>query len=226
MNKGIKITALVLLSALTLAGCSNSVDNSDKSASSSSVKVKKNSSSRDNKKVTSGELLKVGQWHNDPAAGKVTLERIVSPTNAEINYGSMNFKIKSIKLLKYEPKTSEQKENIATAFNTLDVSSSAYVVQVIYTLDNTSDSELQFNGIKSLVTNYGQQLSMNSGLIDDGVGSAIAAHAHKDEHAQALIKSDDVSKLNQLTFNLDSISRTDTYETVAEAPESLTIDFN
>ncbi len=68
MNKGIKITALVLLSALTLAGCSNSVDNSDKSASSSSVKVKKNSSSRDNKKVTSGELLKVGQWHNDPAA--------------------------------------------------------------------------------------------------------------------------------------------------------------
>ena len=133
--------------------------------------------------------------------------------------------IKSIKLLKYEPKTSEQKENIATAFNTLDVSSSAYVVQVIYTLDNTSDSELQFNGIKSLVTNYGQQLSMNSGLIDDGVGSAIAAHAHKDEHAQALIKSDDVSKLNQLTFNLDSISRTDTYETVAEAPESLTIDF-
>ncbi len=50
MNKGIKITALVLLSALTLAGCSNSVDNSDKSASSSSVKVKKNSSSRDNKK--------------------------------------------------------------------------------------------------------------------------------------------------------------------------------
>jgi PBP1b-binding outer membrane lipoprotein LpoB len=110
MNKGIKITALVLLSALTLAGCSNSVDNSDKSASSSSVKVKKNSSSRDNKKVTSGELLKVGQWHNDPAAGKVTLERIVSPTNAEINYGSMNFKIKSIKLLKYEPKTSEQKE--------------------------------------------------------------------------------------------------------------------
>ena len=216
MNKGIKITALVLLSALTLAGCSNSVDNSDKSASSSSVKVKKNSSSRDNKKVTSGELLKVGQWHNDPAAGKVTLERIVSPTNAEINYGSMNFKIKSIKLLKYEPKTSEQKENIATAFNTLDVSSSAYVVQVIYTLDNTSES---------LVTNYGQQLSMNSGLIDDGVGSAIAAHAHKDEHAQALIKSDDVSKLNQLTFNLDSISRTDTYETVAEAPESLTIDF-
>lgn len=145
MNKGIKITGLVLLSALTLAGCSNSVDNSDKSASSSSVKVKKNSSSRDNKKVTSGELLKVGQWHNDPATGKVTLERIVSPTNAEINYGSMNFKIKSIKLLKYEPKTSEQKENIATAFNALDVSSSAYVVQVIYTLDNTSDSELQFN---------------------------------------------------------------------------------
>lgn len=225
MNKNIKVTVLLLLSALTLVGCSNSVDNSNKSASSSSVKVKKNSSSQENKEVTSGELLKVGQWHNDPASGKVTLERIISPTNAEINYGSMSFKIKTIKLLKYEPKTDAQRENIATAFNVVKASSSSYVIQVTYTLSNTSDSELQFNGIKSLVTNYGQQLSMNSGLIDEGVGSAIAAHAYKDEHAQALINSEDVSKLNQLTFNLDSVSRTDTYETVAEAPESLTIDF-
>ncbi|MFJ6957667.1 MAG: hypothetical protein ACIRXY_05540 [Ligilactobacillus animalis] len=225
MYKSIKTISLLLLSALTLAGCSNTVDNSNKSASSSSAKVKKNSSSRDNKKVTAGELLKVGQWHDDPTSGKVTLERIVSPTNAEINYGPMNFKIKNVKLLKYEPKTDQQKELISTTFDSANVTSPSYVIQVTYTLDNSSDSELQFNGIKSLVPNYGQQLSMGSGLIDEGVGSAIATHAHKDEHAQALINSDDVSKLNQLTFNLDSIANTDTFETVADAPESLTIDF-
>lgn len=218
-----KISRLLTLTLpLFLIGCSNTVDNSNKEVSSTKAKTSSIKEKKDNREVTNGELLKVGQWTSDSDIGKLTLYKIWGP-NTEITDGPLVATIDSIKIFKIEPQNSNQIEYAKNIFNTNSVSNPYYEIQVSYNLKNTSNQEVGFNGIRSIVTTTGQQFSPDSGLNDTGLGTQISANANKDFFAIGMLKDGDFSKIKDISITLDSVYNIESYDNISDGSEPLKI---
>lgn len=219
MKKMVTLSALGL--ALLLAGCGNTVDNSGKKPSTTKATTSK-VSKKDTREVTNGELLKVGQWTKDDSQGKITLAKIWAPKTS-ITDGPVKFMVESVKILKVMPQNDNQLTFAKDTFQTNSITKPYYELQVVYNLQNSSDQEVQFNGIKAIVTTTGQQLSMDSGLEDEGVGTAVAAKATKRTVAVGLLNEGDASKIKDITVTLDSVSDTENYEDISEGTDAVKI---
>lgn len=213
--------SVVTLSTLTLAACGNSVDNSGKSndADKSGKVVSKKKAKKDNKEVTNGPLLKVGQWTTEKDTGKLTLMKIATP-KLDVPNGPVTFKINDVKLFKEETKNNDQLEYSKEAFSASSLEKTFYYVQIDYTMNNTSNEEVQYNGINSIVTNDGTQLDLDGQLQDQGLGDKIAPKAKKQTIVLAVVKPD-TSEL-KVTFGEVSQSSGD-YTTLSEKSETATV---
>ncbi|GBG94612.1 hypothetical protein LFYK43_10710 [Ligilactobacillus salitolerans] len=220
MKKSVVSSIALLSLGLLLAGCgSSSADKSDNAGKSAKTTQagKTSSSKKDDREITNGPLLKVGQWSNDEDMGKITLTKITAPENTVAKDGPVEFKIKDVKLFKAEPKTKAQRSYDNDYFSTNGVTNPFYYVQIQFNAKNTSANEVQVNGVKSLVTSTGQQISQGQYLNDESVGETLAANANSDYVVQALIKTEDQSKIDKFTINFDSVANTDTYEDIGTA---------
>lgn len=220
MKKSVVSSIALLSLGLLLAGCgSSSADKSDNAGKSAKTTQagKTSSSKKDDREIINGPLLKVGQWSNDDDMGKLTLTKIAAPENTVVKDGPIEFKIKDVKLFKAEPKTKAQRLYDNDYFSTNGVTNPFYYVQIQFNAKNTSASEVQINGVKSLVTSTGQQISQGQSLNDESIGETLAANANSDYAIQALISTDDQSKIDKFTINFDSVANTDTYEDIGTA---------
>lgn len=190
--------------SLMLVGCgNNTVDNSGKSVESTNNKVSKvkhKKTKKDPREVVNGELLKVGQWCNDDEQGKMELYKICVPGTV-IDDGPIKCTVKSIKIFKITPQTQEQIEIAKDDYDTNSVPKVYYTLQVVYDLKNTSQDSLQFNGVESIVTSAGQQMSSDgSGMYDDGIGVKVAGNGQRENVAIGMINDGDYSKITDITI--------------------------
>lgn len=201
-----------LLAAVTLVSCgsnsSSGTDNGGKTTTSTKkAKVTKSSTSK-SEEVTNGLMLKVGQWKNDDMQGKMVLYRI-QPINRTLSTGKYSIVLKDYKMFEVTPKTNDQKQTANDAFSSsAGVTTPYYEIQIQYTIKNATSTEVQFNGIKSIVTGYGEQLDPDSGMSDQGTGATVAANASKSTAVQGLIKTGEQNKLKKITINFDSFCTT------------------
>ncbi|NJE31854.1 hypothetical protein [Ligilactobacillus agilis] len=222
MKKIMVLSAIGL--AMMLGACSNTVDNSGKTPSTTKTTTSKVSQKKkkDNREVVNGELLKPGQWLNDDFEGKVTLEKIWTP-NVDISDGPLTAKITTVKILKTEPKTKDQLSDAKDSYQTNSITNPYYTIQVSYELTNTSDQEVGFNGIDSIVTTTGQQLSPDSYLQDSGIGTTMAAHGTKKIYAVGLLNDGDYSKIKDIAITLGSVYETEEYNNISDGSDAIKI---
>lgn len=210
----LRIIMSVVALGIVLAGCSGgTVDNSGKSVEptkNKTAKVEHKKPKKDSREVTNGELLKVGQWCNDDEQGRIELYKICAPGEV-IDDGPLKCTVKSIKILKTEPQNSNQVEIAKSDYDTNSVPKTYYTLQVVYELKNTTDNTLMFNGVESIVTSTGQQMSSDgSGLYDDGIVVDVAANGQREDVAIAMINQDDYSKITDITIKfLGSFAKND-----------------
>lgn len=216
MKKAAIFTTSLLSLALVLGACSSNeskgTDNGGKTTTSEKAKPvskKSSSSSKENKEVTNGQLLKVGQWMNDDTQGKMELTK-VQPINQTVSVDKYSIILKDFKMFKVTPSNADQKKLVGDIFGIAEgLPSPYYEIQIQYTIKNDSDQEVQFNGIKSIVTSNGKQLSGNGGLSDQGVGQSVAANAESTTTAaQGIIDASQKDNLTKLTLNFDSFCTT------------------
>lgn len=206
--------------SLVLVGCgSSSADKSDNAGKEAKTTQagKSSSNKKDDREITNGPLLKVGQWTKDDEEGKTTLLKIAAPKNTIVKDGPITYTIKDIKLFKVETTNKAQKDYANDVYQSNGVTNPYYHIQIQFNAKNTSNEEVQLNGIKSVVLNTGDQVSLTSGLNDDSLGSSIAANANEDHAAFLLVKTGNQSKVNKLTINFDSVSNAETSEDIGNA---------
>lgn len=207
------------LAALTLAACgSNSSSKGVDTVKSS--KVSKSSSSKKPTKaslqVTNGSPEKVGQWkYMSDVDADGTLVKVSHP-NTKIGQGKFTESVESIKIYQMKPKSDDAKKTVSDGFGVSGVTDPYYLLQVNWTAHNADKQELQTNGVKSIVVN-GQQYSSDSGMQDEGAGSAVAAGAQTSFQTNVLLKSSDYKSIKQIAFNLDTVVTTTSFDEVAGA---------
>lgn len=220
MKKGLVIGATLIM-GLSLAACGSSkVDNGDGASSSSAISKNKHSSAE----VTNGAPTKVGQWkYFEDFDANGTLEKVTT-FNKDIKQGDVTATIKNVKIYSMKPKNDSAKKIASEYFGASGVNDPYYVVQVNWSAKNSGSEELQTNGIESIVTNKGQQIDMNSGLQDSGVGSTIASGASSDYEANGLIKGATTKDINKLTLKLGSVCTTSDYTDVSPEVTNIELD--
>lgn len=209
----------VLALSLVLVGCGNSsTDKSDnagkeaKTTASAKGKTKK----ADNQHIKNGPLLKVGQWKTDSMWGKTTLEKISAPKSV-IKDGPLEITINTISLYKIEPQNDDEKQMANDSFQTSGVTNPYYTIHIDYNVKNTSGDTIQLNGLKSVVTSTGQDIGIDSGLVDDGTGLEVAPNANKGTAAEGLLNKGDETKINKVTLQFDEAVNSDSFDSVGSA---------
>lgn len=217
---------VTLAAVLSLAACGNSskgTDNGGKTTTASKAKTStaKSSSKKatsEGKEVTNGQLLKVGEWMNDSTQGTMKLAKI-STINKPFTTGSYTLTLTDYKLFEVTPKDDDQKKLASNLFGvSAGVTTPYYEAQVQYSVKNAGTEEVQFNGVKSIVTSAGTQLDLNGGLVDQGMGEAVAAGATKTTAFMAIIPTAEKDTLKKLTINFDSFCNTTDFSDVGTLP--------
>lgn len=219
MKKNIVTGASVLALSLLLAGCgSSSADKSDNAGKEpkTTASAKGKTEKKDNQHIKNGPLLKVGQWKTDSTWGKTTLEKITAPKSV-IKDGPLEITINTISLYKIEPQNDDERQMANDGFQTSGVTNPYYTIHIDYNVKNTSSDTVQLNGLKSVVTSTGQDLGIDSGLVDDGTGLEVAPNANKGTAAEGLLNKGDEKKVNKVTLQFDEAVNSDSFDSMGSA---------
>ncbi len=153
-----------------------------------------------NKEVGNGLLLKVGEWKNDTNFGKLTLYKITT-LHQIITHGPLEITTPDMKI--FEVEANQTQLNYASGiFNSNDITSTYYYIQIAMSVKSTSDQPALPQGVSTVVTSIGQQMDSTMDLYDSFIGQAIAAGATKDTNVVGLIKANDQEKVSsvKITF--------------------------
>lgn len=199
---------ITIIASFSLAACGN---NSKESSSSSTS----NSS-----KETSGELLRVGQWHKaDSSQGKATLVSIKNINKSQELNGT-KYQFDTAKLVKINATKQSQLDDDESNFGE-SLNKTYYEYQLDYSVKNSSKQIVQ-TGETELITPDGSQLSTNSGSVDFLAGERIQPGAKKTSFIQAHVKSTD--KLNKFKVVINPIADKDGYTIGEDTPITLALD--
>jgi hypothetical protein len=161
----LKTLALLGFASLGLAACgsdSAAEDVKEQASSSSSVAsessaVAESTSEIDPMLVTNGPMLEVGQYVNDPAYGRLSLVKIATPEiRAEVASGIF-FTIHSVKLINFENIPDSGASDVSTYIGISG--KQGYDLQVVYSVENETDSKLGHTPLSKLVLSDGEQIT-------------------------------------------------------------------
>ncbi|WP_397537841.1 hypothetical protein [Rummeliibacillus pycnus] len=184
--------------------------------------TKTNADKAESKEIKDGPLTKVGQWTKEDGGTKVTLAKIANP-NKEINLDPIKLNIKTIKFLERTNIQDSEKEYIKELYNK-DISNKLNVIQISYTVENTSDKDITFFAFNKLTTNTKQQIDGMLNLIMNTdprqyVGKVVTDGTLVVPYFQDSF--DDLSLLTILTDNVFDTNNGKNYH----APEKVQIKF-
>ncbi|MBC2293714.1 hypothetical protein HCC36_10790 [Listeria booriae] len=220
MNRKLLLTG-VALTTLLLASCGG-VDNTGKENAADDSAKKNSSDNNDSKLVKSGPLLEIGQYHNAENGEKVTLMGIATPKQ-NVDMKPITMLIKDVKLLKHEKVSDSVKEQLTLAYNKekADINDPYYTIQVQFSASNTTDANVQTNGIESITTDTGVQMDLESGLYDESLGSNLNGKVTKDYSSTGFIGSN--GNINSVKIKFGNIADADSFETLHEASDNIEI---
>lgn len=105
--------------------------------------------------VKNGPLIEAGQWTMD-GDNKVTLVKIKN-VNQSYEIGPLVLNIESVKLLQHS-KPEQLTVDLIQNIHNKDVSAGLNTIQVIYTIENTSDKNIMFTTINKVTTDTKAQI--------------------------------------------------------------------
>lgn len=158
-NKLIFSAALVL--SLGLAGCGEDKAKEDpkeeetQQATAKKENVQKEEKKVDDNEVKDGPLTKAGQWTKD-GESKVTLVKI-NDDNQTYDIGPIKLTIESVKLLQHTNVDTETAEDIKSVHGK-DINGELNTIQIIYTVENTADTNIMFRAVDTLTTDTKAQI--------------------------------------------------------------------
>lgn len=140
MNKKLLICFTVLSLAIFLSACTSS--NANKTSNDGSEAKTVSKKEKDDNKVKDGPLTEIGQWAKESDGTKVTLKKIAT-LEETLDLDPIKLTLHDVKLL--ERVGGEDDGN---------------VIQVRYTVENTSDKEIMFDTIEIITTNTKKQIDV------------------------------------------------------------------
>ncbi|WFA05913.1 hypothetical protein [Bacillus sp. HSf4] len=154
MKKCFTFFTALLTVFMLLTACSNNEASSKNESEKSEAKTK---SSEDSLK-TDGPLEKVGQWRNEDDGTKVTLKKIAK-LDKTFDLDPIKMKIDDVKVLE----RSNLQEKGKKLLEQKGIEADKYLtIQVSYSIENTSDKNIMFNGIDVITTSTKQQIDVSS----------------------------------------------------------------
>ncbi|WMW46651.1 hypothetical protein RFN66_18805 [Bacillus paralicheniformis] len=141
---------IALLAALMLlVACSN-----NETSSSRNEKSSQKSEAEGDSLKTDGPLKKVGQWKTEKNGTKVTLKKIAK-VNKTFNLDPITMNLDEIKIIERSNLQASDKELLKEK----GIKSNKFLtIQFTYNIENKSDQEILFQGIKIITTNTKKQI--------------------------------------------------------------------
>ncbi|MCY8540077.1 hypothetical protein MOD22_00095 [Bacillus haynesii] len=141
---------IALLAALMLlVACSN-----NETSSSRNEKSSQKSEAEGDSLKTDGPLEKVGQWKTEKNGTKVTLKK-VAKVNKTFNLNPIKMNIDEVKVIERSNLQASDKELLKEK----GIKSNKFLtIQFAYNIENKSDQEILFQGIKIITTNTKKQI--------------------------------------------------------------------
>lgn len=195
-----KKIGLFMLAALALAACGSdkaAQDVEEQSSTSSMVSsessaITESSSEVDQMLVTNGPMTKIGQYVNDPAYGKLSLVKIATPeTRAEVATGIF-LTIHSVKLINFEDIPDSGAYDASTYIGISG--KQGYDLQVVYTVENETDSKIGHTPLSKIVLSDGEQITR--GIFVDETMSLEPHSKASNQIAHVAIPSQDISSVS------------------------------
>ena len=195
-----KKIGLFMMAALTLAACgseSAAQDDQEKSSASSSMSsasstVSESSSEVDPMLVTNGPLLEIGQYVNDPTFGKLSLVKIASPEQRVEVASGIFLTIHSVKLINFENIPDSGALDASTYYGISG--KQGYDLQVVYTVENETDSKIGHTPLSKLVLSDGEQITRRT-FVDETMSLEPHSKA-SNQIAQVAIPSQDITSVS------------------------------
>lgn len=160
-----KLLYVGVLSALLLAACGDTEEKESTAATATEQnEVELNEEPEkevakeekvDSNEVKNGPLTEAGQWTVD-GENKVTLVKIKN-VNQSYELGPLVLNVESVKLLQHS-KPDQLTVDLIQNIHNKDVSAELNTIQVIYTIENTSDKNIMFTTISKLTTDTKTQI--------------------------------------------------------------------
>ena len=154
-----------MMVSLTLAACGSERTAQDIQEQSSyspiasldSSSVTESSSEADTMLVTNGPMTEIGQYVNDPSYGKLSLVKIAIPETREEVATGIFLTIHSVKLINFENIPDSSAYNASTYVGISG--KQGYDLQVVYTVENETDSKIGNTPLSKLVLSDGEQIT-------------------------------------------------------------------
>nr|WP_259547995.1 hypothetical protein [Heyndrickxia oleronia] len=164
MRKTLLFASIILSVGTFLSGCSSNETSPDKKEDGKS-KQESVHKSKDSKEVSDGPLTKSGQWTTEDDGTKVTLLKI-NRLEKTIDLKPINMTIHNVKVFERTNLQQDEIEMIKTYFDK-DITEKFHTIQIDYTIENTSDEEVMFNGIQVVTTNTKHQIESQDSMSDE-----------------------------------------------------------
>lgn len=111
----------------------------------------------DNKEVKDGPLTEPGEWKKD-GDSKITLIK-VADVNQVHEIGTIKLTIESVKLLNHSGLENDVKfKEYFSTVHGKDIGDELNTIQIIYSVENTTDDNIMFHAIKTVTTDTKAQL--------------------------------------------------------------------
>lgn len=163
-----KLKLLVAIGMCSFVLVSCGVDNSDKKADATSSAVLTESQgsdiAKDDKLVTKGKLLKVGQYTKSDETGKAELLKIASPGNKIEVASNVFVTFGDIKIIHFTeiPQSSQEDFSLFYGFE----GNEGYDLQFEYMIENKNDYQITNSAVDKVILSDGEQID-RSVFIDE-----------------------------------------------------------
>ncbi len=193
-------TGLLMMTALALAACGSegaAEDVKEQSSVSSSIAsestaIAESSSEIDPMLVTNGPMLEVGQYVNDPVYGKLSLVKIAAPEIRSEVASGIFLTIHSVKLINFEDIPDSGALDASTYVGISG--KQGYDLQVVYSVENETDSKLGHTPLSKLVLSDGEQITRRT-FVDETM--SLEPHSKSSNQiAHVAIPSSDITSVS------------------------------
>ncbi|MFP3123519.1 hypothetical protein OH784_12315 [Ectobacillus funiculus] len=225
MRKGlIKALGIIALTGGVLAGCGEekaSTESKEKATPAEQKEVS-NKPSKPKKDENGNVILdQVGQKTKDADGTEAELMKIKA-VNQTIDIAPIKFTVKDMKIIKLSNVSKDFEQFLVQYTGGTEIPDGIQYLQFKYSVENTSDSNIQFNGIDKVVLNNGEQLdALNGDFIweKEDSDSDFFGKVKKEGTVGLFIKgkAEDISSVKLIMS--DTINP-DTYDTITEAQQA------
>ncbi|SDJ51460.1 hypothetical protein [Salimicrobium halophilum] len=163
-----------------------------------------------------GTLTEVGESIEET---NYTVELMkINDETTTLTQGPLEITIDSAKVLKISDMSDGFKEE-TSMYAQQEIGDEYQYLQLVYSVENTEDKDIMWNGLKDIVTDQKEQVSvqMNDMLVDDSdMESDFLGKVKRDYLDGVILENPDISNLRIIFGN---VMNADSYETISEEVE-------